>query len=133
MIIHAGDVGGPEIIAALSELAPVVAIRGNVDRGAWARELPATAVAETASGLIYVLHDLKELDLDPVAAGFRSVVFGHSHQPSQKTERGVIYVNPGSAGPRRFHLPVTVARIDLRESSWRVSFADVLTGSVLDL
>ena len=131
MIIHAGDVGKPEILEALARVAPVVAIRGNVDRGAWAAELPVTTIAEARGGLIYVLHDVNELDLDPRAAGFRAVVSGHSHQPSQKVDQGVIYVNPGSAGPRRFHLPVTVARIDLETSAWEVTFLDVLTGATL--
>lgn len=133
LIIHAGDVGGPEILEGLSRLAPVVAIRGNVDRGAWAAELPATAITETTSGPIYVLHDLHELDLAPEVAGFRAVVFGHSHKPSRTTKRGVMYVNPGSAGPRRFQLPATVARIDLRQTAWTVTFVDVLTGAVVDI
>jgi putative phosphoesterase len=131
LIIHAGDVGGHEILDRLSQLAPVVAVRGNVDRSAWASELPATAVAETIDGLIYVLHDANELDLNPRAADFRAVVSGHSHRPSHKVEHGVHYVNPGSAGPRRFHLPVTVARIHLGETAWTVTFVDVLTGAVL--
>ncbi len=133
LIIHAGDVGRPEILKALSALAPVVAVRGNVDRGSWAAALPATAIAETANGPIYVLHDVNELALDSRAAGFRAVVSGHSHKPSRKLEHGVIYVNPGSAGPRRFNLPVTVARMDLKEAAWRVTFFDVLTGAVMDL
>ncbi len=133
LIIHAGDVGSAEILNALSELAPVVAVRGNVDRGSWAAALPATTVAETANGSIYVLHDVNELDLNPRTAGFGAVVSGHSHKPSRKLEDGVIYVNPGSAGPRRFSLPITVARMDLKEAAWRVTFFDVLTGAVLDV
>lgn len=131
LIIHAGDVGSPEILDALSRVAPLVAIRGNIDRGAWAAALPVTTIAETASGLIYVLHDVNDLDLDARATGFRAVVSGHSHKPSQRIERGVIYVNPGSAGPRRFNLPVTVARIDLKELAWVVTFWDVLTGALV--
>lgn len=133
LIIHAGDVGNPEILEALEQVAPLVAIRGNVDRAGWATALPVTTVAETPSGLVYVLHDVNELDLDPGAAGFRAVVSGHSHKAAHKVIRGVIYVNPGSAGPRRFHLPVTVARIHLKMSAWTVTFLDVLTGAVLDV
>ena len=115
LIIHAGDVGKPEILVQLSRVAPVIAVRGNIDKGAWASALPATAVAEAGGVLIYVLHDIQQLDLDPAAAGFHIVVSGHSHKPGRIERAGVIYVNPGSAGPRRFHLPVTVARLDLRQ------------------
>jgi putative phosphoesterase len=125
LIIHAGDVGKPEIIEQLRVLAPVVAVRGNIDKGPWASQLPLTAVAEAGSALIYVLHDLAQLDLDPVAAQFKVVVSGHSHKPGHTERDGVMYVNPGSAGPRRFNLPITVARLDLRTLLWRVEFIDV--------
>jgi putative phosphoesterase len=125
LIVHAGDVGKPEIIAALEAIAPVVAVRGNIDRGAWAQALPATAVAEAGPVLLYVLHDIHELDLDPAVAGFHIVVSGHSHQPSRTERSGVLYINPGSAGPRRFRLPVTVARLSLNESPWNVDFLDI--------
>ncbi|HME05468.1 MAG TPA: metallophosphoesterase family protein [Bryobacteraceae bacterium] len=125
IIVHAGDVGNPEILDHLRELAPVVAVRGNIDKGAWAAALPETAVAEAGQILIYVLHDLSELDLDPSAAGFPIVVSGHSHQPSAKTRAGVLYINPGSAGPRRFRLPITVARLDLEQVPWNVEFLDL--------
>jgi putative phosphoesterase len=125
LIIHAGDVGKPEIIDRLSALAPVIAVRGNIDKAAWASTLPTTAVAEAGSIVIYVLHDIHEPDLDPVSAGFRIVVSGHSHKPSRTERSGVLYLNPGSAGPRRFKLPVTVARLDLRYSPWKVDFIDV--------
>lgn len=125
LIIHAGDVGKPEIIEQLRALAPVVAVRGNIDKGPWACQLPLTAVAETGSAFLYVLHDLAELDLDPVAAQFDVVVSGHSHQPSHTERNGVIYLNPGSAGTRRFNLPITVARLDLRTLPWRVEFIDL--------
>ncbi|MGA2738257.1 MAG: metallophosphoesterase family protein [Bryobacteraceae bacterium] len=125
LIIHAGDVGAPEILDALREVAPLVAIRGNVDIGAWAAALPATAVAEAGGTLIYVLHDLNELDLDPVAAGCGVVVSGHSHKPASNERSGVLYINPGSAGRRRFKLPVTVARLDLQRKPWKVEFIDV--------
>jgi putative phosphoesterase len=125
LIIHAGDVGKPEIIDQLRVLAPVVAVRGNIDKGAWASQLPLTAIAEAGSALIYVLHDIAQLDLDPVAARFNVVVSGHSHEPGQTERNGVMYVNPGSAGPRRFNLPVTVARLDFRTLPWRVEFIDL--------
>lgn len=111
LIIHCGDVGGPHVIEALAELAPVIAIRGNVDRGAWADPLPETTTAEVESRRIYVLHDLKQLNIDPAADGYHAVVCGHSHKPMIDTRDGVLYVNPGSAGPRRFKLPVALARL----------------------
>ena len=107
-IIHAGDVGAPEILDELATIAPVTAIRGNVDKAAWARRLPETEAVEIGGVLIYVLHDLKQLDLKPEAAGFKVVISGHSHVPRQETRDAVLYFNPGSAGPRRFQLPVTV-------------------------
>ena len=113
LIIHAGDVGGPEVLEELGRVAPVVAVRGNNDRGAWAEALPEFEAFEVNGTFIYVLHDLKELDIVPAAAGFRVVVSGHSHQPLVEERRGVLYLNPGSAGPRRFKLPVTVARLKL--------------------
>ena len=113
LIIHAGDVGGPEVLEGLRRLAPVVAVRGNNDRGAWAEALPVYEAVEVDKNFVYVLHDLKELDIAPAAAGFRVVVSGHSHKPLVEERRGVLYLNPGSAGPRRFKLPVTVARLSL--------------------
>ena len=128
LIIHAGDVGKPEILDALNSVAPVVAVRGNIDTATWASALPKTAVAEAGCVTIYVLHDVHQLDLDPAAAGFQIVVSGHSHKPS-RTERGsVLYVNPGSAGPRRFQLPVTVARLDLGRKPWNVEFIELSSG-----
>jgi hypothetical protein len=107
-------------------LAPVVAVRGNVDTEAWARrELPETAVAEAGEISIYVLHDVHALDLDPAAAGFQIVVSGHSHKFLQSEKSGVLYINPGSAGPRRFTLPITVARLDLAVTPWKVEFVDL--------
>jgi uncharacterized protein len=110
-IVHAGDVGGPEVLDALAAIAPVTAVRGNNDRGPWAARLPATAAIEVAERWFYVLHDVHELDLDPRVAGFACVIAGHSHRPSVETRDGVTYLNPGSAGPRRFRLPVAVARL----------------------
>jgi uncharacterized protein len=125
LIVHAGDVGAPEILEALRALAPVVAVRGNVDREEWAQALPQTAVAEAGPVKIYVLHDVNQLDLDPAAADFRVVVSGHSHKLGRSERSGVLYVNPGSAGPRRFQLPITVARLDLEVTPWRVEFVDL--------
>src|SRR5579872_2730340 len=107
-IIHAGDIGDPRILDDLSRIAPVTAVRGNVDREAWAMNLPDTDVLEVAGILIYVLHDLQQLDVKPEAGGFAAVISGHSHEPKQETRHGVLYFNPGSAGPRRFRLPVSV-------------------------
>ena len=126
LIIHAGDVGKLEILGALRQLAPVIAVKGNIDTAPWASELPATAIVEAGPATIYVLHDVHELDLDPPTAGIQIVVSGHSHQPSQTEKSGVMYINPGSAGPRRFRLPVTVARLDLAATPWSVIFIDVL-------
>ena len=125
LILHAGDVGKPEILTALRELAPVIAVRGNVDTSEWAKTLPETAVAEAGKILIYVLHDVHALDLNPAAAGFHVVVSGHSHQPGKFERDGVLYINPGSAGPRRFRLPVTVARSDLGRTPFAVDFFEL--------
>lgn len=125
LIVHAGDVGNPEILTALRQLAPVVAVRGNIDTGAWASELPLTAVVEAGPATIYVLHDVHELDLDPAPAGIQIVVSGHSHKPSRTERSGILYINPGSAGPRRFQLPVTVARLNLAATPYDVTFIDV--------
>jgi hypothetical protein len=104
-------VGAPEILDQLAAIAPVTAIRGNIDKGAWARKLPETELVELAGLSLYVLHDLSQLDLKPEAAGISVVVYGHSHVPKQETRGGVLYFNPGSAGPRRFKLPVSVGRL----------------------
>jgi len=125
LIIHAGDAGKPEILEALKKIAPLVAVRGNVDTEPWARALPETAVAEAGAVLIYVLHDVNALDLNPAASGFRIVVSGHSHKPGKTERDGVLYINPGSAGPRRFHLPVTVARLNLAEDPLKLEFVDL--------
>jgi uncharacterized protein len=114
LIIHCGDIGDAAVLEALRRLSPVRAIRGNNDKGVWAQSLPTHDVVEVGGHAIYVLHDLAELDLDPGAAGFTAVVFGHSHKPAIETRGKTLFVNPGSAGPRRFTLPVTVARLALR-------------------
>ena len=114
-IIHAGDIGDPVILKKLAEIASVTAIRGNVDNEGWAKKIPPTNVLEVGGISIYVLHNLVDLDLKPEAAGFAVVVSGHSHVPKQETKNGVLYFNPGSAGPRRFRLPVTIGRLKVRE------------------
>lgn len=125
-IIHAGDVGAPEILEKLANIAPVTAIRGNVDKGAWTRKLQDNEVAEIAGISFYVLHDLGELDLKPEAAGFDVVVYGHSHVPKQETRHGVLYFNPGSAGPRRFKLPVTIGKLTVSDGKVRGEIIRVL-------
>ena len=112
-IIHAGDVGDPAILEKLRLIAPVTTVRGNVDKGEWADALPETNVLECERVSIYVLHDLARLDLKPEAAGFAAVIYGHTHVPKREVTNGVLYFNPGSAGPRRFKLPVTVGRLNL--------------------
>jgi putative phosphoesterase len=125
LILHAGDVGAPEILQTLRALAPVVAVRGNVDTGEWGQTLPLTEVIQVGSVGIYMLHILQDLDINPAAGGFHIVVSGHSHKPSQTEKEGVLYVNPGSAGPRRFQLPVTVARLALSARPWKVEFINI--------
>ena len=113
LIVHAGDIGAPELLEELATLAPVRVVRGNNDRGAWARDIPLTEALELEGTRIYVLHDVKELDLDPAAEGFAAVIAGHSHRPAVEVREGVLYVNPGSAGPRRFSLPVAVGFLEI--------------------
>jgi putative phosphoesterase len=118
-IIHAGDVGDPEILDALANLAPVTAVRGNVDTESWARKLPDTDVLEIGGVSIYVVHNIDLLDLKPEAAGFGVVVYGHSHVPKQEMKKGVLYFNPGSAGPRRFKLPISLGKLIVTDGSLR--------------
>ena len=125
LIIHAGDIGDPKILAALKRIAPVQAVRGNTDRGEWARDLPATRVVEVGGSLIYVLHELFCLDLDPAAAGISAVIFGHSHRPHLEHKNGVLFLNPGSAGPRRFTLPVTLARLVVHRDSLQAELVEL--------
>jgi putative phosphoesterase len=110
-IVHAGDIGHAAVLTELGTVAPVTAVRGNNDTALWARGVPESGVLRVGEILVYVRHDLAELNIDPVAAGFRVVVSGHSHRPSVEERDGVLYVNPGSAGPRRFKLPVSVAEL----------------------
>lgn len=119
LIIHAGDIGDAEVLERLRAIAPTIAVRGNIDTGASADTLPVSEVVEVGHVHFYVLHDISTLDLDPKAAGFAAVIFGHSHRPSAEVRDGVLYLNPGSAGPRRFSLPIAVARLQV--SGERVS------------
>jgi len=112
-IIHAGDVGDAAILDKLAEIAAVTAVRGNVDHGPWAQKIPATNVLEVGGVSIYILHNLQELDVKPEAAEFAAVIYGHSHIPKQELKNGVLYFNPGSAGPRRFKLPISVGRLTI--------------------
>jgi putative phosphoesterase len=121
-IIHAGDIGGPDILEKLRAIAPVDAVRGNNDKGEWAAQIPLYLALELEGVRIHVLHDVKEMDVDPRAAGFDVVVSGHSHKPMVTERDGVQFVNPGSAGPRRFSLPVTIARLDITMDESRAGF-----------
>ena len=123
LIIHAGDIGSLAVLETLQEVAPVRAVGGNVDKGAWAESLPETDVVECSGCFIYLLHDLNTLDLDPATAGIQVVISGHSHRPGESRKNGVRYLNPGSAGPPRFKLPVTAALLRIEESgelTWKV-------------
>jgi putative phosphoesterase len=124
-IVHAGDIGGASILDGLAAVAPVTAVRGNNDTGEWAKGVPEFEVLHVGEILVYVLHDLSELDLDPEAAGFRVVVSGHSHRPSIEERGRVLYVNPGSAGPRRFKLPIAAAELLIVGSSVRVRIVEL--------
>jgi putative phosphoesterase len=117
LIVHAGDIGQRRVLEGLEEIAPVVAVRGNVDRRELVGDHPRTRVVQVDGALLYVIHDLLELDIDPVAAGFQAVIFGHSHRPSIERRDGVLFLNPGAAGPRRFKLPVTMAILEVQGTS----------------
>jgi uncharacterized protein len=125
LIIHAGDVGDPSILSRLRSIAPAVAVRGNVDTEPWARALPINKVVQAGPHAIYVLHDLNQLDLDPRAAGLSAVISGHSHKPRIEERDGVLFLNPGAAGARRFDLPITVARLDLVDGRLQASIVDL--------
>jgi len=112
-ILHAGDVGKEEILGRLEEIAPLTVVRGNVDGGQWGARLPQTEAVQTNGLWLYMIHNLQDLDLNPKAAGFAAVIYGHSHEPAIDWREGVLYLNPGSAGPRRFRLPVSMARLEI--------------------
>jgi putative phosphoesterase len=124
-ILHAGDVGAPEILEALAQIAPVTAIRGNVDTAPWARTLPATEVVNAGGVSIFMLHNLAQLDLKPEAAGFDVVIYGHTHHPKMEERNGVLYFNPGSAGPRRFNLPVSLGKLMIEEGKVRAKLVSL--------
>ena len=125
LIVHAGDIGTPEVLDELGKIAPVIAVRGNSDKGAWAATLPDTEVIRVGEFSFYVLHDVNELDLDPTAAEFTAVITGHSHRPGVEERNGVLFLNPGSAGPRRFKLPVTFARLHIRDGTLNVEVVEL--------
>lgn len=116
LILHAGDIGSPDVLSALGGIAPVTAVRGNNDKGDWAEALPPNAVVEVEQATLYLLHALADLDLDPHAAGFAAVIAGHSHRPNLEERDGVLFFNPGSAGPRRFRLPIAIGRLEVTGS-----------------
>jgi putative phosphoesterase len=126
-IVHAGDIGNAAVLEELAAIAPVTAVRGNNDKGPWAKSVEETEVLQVDQVCIYVVHNIAELDLDPVAAGFQVVVAGHSHKPSVKERDGVLYVNPGSSGPRRFKLPVAVAELMVTGKSVRARVVELTT------
>jgi uncharacterized protein len=125
VIIHAGDVGKPEVIDRLRAIAPTFAVRGNIDTASWAKHLPSTHAVAVGALRFFMLHNIADLELDPAAAGFAAVVFGHSHRPSAETRGGVLFLNPGSAGPRRFALPVTVARVRISGERMRPEIVEL--------
>ena len=125
LILHAGDVCRPEVLEELGRIAPIIAVRGNNDRGAWARRLPVSRTVEVGGFRIHILHDLKELDFDPRAEGFHAVVSGHSHCPDAHRRNGVLFLNPGSAGPRRFKLPVAIAHLGVGKRGLRARIVEV--------
>ena len=126
LILHAGDIDTSDVLEQLQSLAPVIAVRGNNDRGAWADAIPEREVTRVGSVCIYMLHDLHDIDLSPVAAGFQVIVSGHTHRPVIEQRDGVLFVNPGSAGPRRFSLPVTVARLMIEGPAARAEVVHLL-------
>ena len=126
LILHAGDVGTPEVLRELKLIAPVVAVRGNIDTAGWAKWLHATEIAECAERSLYVLHNIAELDLNPKAAGFAAVIYGHSHKANIEWKNGVLFFNHGSAGPRRFSLPVTVGKIEIVDGELRPEIITLL-------
>ncbi len=131
-VIHAGDLGQLGVYEALCCIAPTVAIRGNVDRGPWAQDFPETLALSVVGLHVYVLHDLNDLTFDPLAKRVDLVISGHSHYPVIKQKAGVLYVNPGSAGPRRFSLPVTLARLTINAVTLQVELIDVLAGTAVE-
>ena len=127
-IIHAGDIGDPEILTQLRQVAPVTAVKGNIDTSGWSKHLPETDTLEIGGVNLYVLHNVGELDLDPSAAGFAAVIFGHSHQPVVEWRKNVLFFNPGSAGPKRFSLPISLGRLKLVNGRLKAELIDLKKG-----
>ena len=127
-IVHAGDVGDPALLDRLREIAPLTVVRGNIDVGRWAMALPATEMLMVGGVTLYVIHDLKELALDPAASGIDVVISGHTHKPVVEHRDGILFINPGSAGRRRFSLPITLALLDIDEAGPRVRLVDLGSG-----
>jgi len=125
VIVHAGDIGRPEILDALNRIAPIYAVRGNNDKDDWARSLPLTQAVEVGDKLIYVVHDISMMDLVAEAAGIDIVIYGHSHKPKKEEKNGVLYFNPGSAGPKRFNLPVCLGKIEIKDGSMDADWVDL--------
>jgi putative phosphoesterase len=123
LILHAGDIGSPEILKNLRSVAPVIAVRGNNDKGAWADRIPERKTTTVGDLRIYLIHDLKEIDIDP--SGYDAVVTGHSHRPSVERRDGILFLNPGSAGPRRFKLPISIARLTVRGGDMKVRLIEL--------
>ena len=124
-IVHAGDIGNPEILTQLRQVAPVTAVRGNIDTATWSKELPETDVLEIDGVSLYVLHNVQDLDLSPSASGFAAVIFGHSHQPLIEWRKDVLFFNPGSAGPKRFSLPISLGRLTIVNGKVRAELIDL--------
>ena len=125
LIVHAGDIGSYQVLEALRKIAPVIAVRGNVDRGEWAETLHQTEVVAVGQVCLYVLHDVGQLDLDPAAAGFHGVISGHSHRPVLRERGKVVYLNPGSAGPRRFALPVSLGILRIQNTEIKAELIEL--------
>jgi putative phosphoesterase len=125
-IVHGGDIGEESILRTLEAIGPVTVVRGNTDFEGWARRIPRTAVLDAGGVRIYALHDIEKLDIDPRAAGVNVVVFGHSHRPGIEHRDGVMYLNPGSAGPRRFNLPVTIARLTIENGNATADIVEIV-------
>jgi len=124
-ILHAGDIGEQSILEALNKIAPTTAIRGNTDTGPWSKQLPETDAIELAGMTLYLIHDLSRLDLKPEAAGIAGVIYGHSHQPKIEEINGVLYINPGSAGPRRFNLPITIGKLEIKKGKLKAEIIEL--------
>lgn len=125
LILHAGDVGAPQVLVTLGEICPVIAVRGNMDMGKWAQSIPPTEFVQVENLWVYMLHDLATLDISPDGANVGMVLSGHSHNPESYQKKGITYFNPGSAGPKRFQLPVTVAVMEVHGSSFETRWVNV--------